>query len=401
MDTLSEFDDKGRFSNFTRSIVESLSSLSPNFDKFRANLRMSQNQLNSFGGNKIANFFRSFTASLDLSNSKIGKFSSIVMHPVSSLKSLGTALSTASATAGGSGSIMHGALLKMKTGFKGMASTGIASIKSLSAAMLSNPITAVLLLITAAIVGAVAAWKSNFMNVQGVVKSFASGIAKSITSLKEQFSGAKPVIDLFVNILKGSFKYALAGAVGAVALLVDAFRAIVTAGLSVVKTALAVGNGIKGLWAKIKGDSDGADKAFNDMKQNLVDIKDGFDNFADNSAMKAATNSMKEFGNESEKTKAVLVSNLSEADKKVRNLSDSFNQTGQSMVDAFDMEGRTDSIVRYFETANDTVKQYQTKREELIYQSNQIIEKAQDKSEEEKRKAYIKSSELIIWLSID
>ena len=45
--------------------------------------------------------------------------------------------------------------------------------------MLSNPITAILVAITATIVGVVQAWKSNFMNIQGYVKTAFSGIVKS------------------------------------------------------------------------------------------------------------------------------------------------------------------------------------------------------------------------------
>ena len=51
---------------------------------------------------------------------------------------------------------------------------------------------------------------------------------------------------------------------------VDGLRAIVTVGKTVVNAIMAISNGVKGLWKRLKGDSKGADKAFKDMKKKLI-----------------------------------------------------------------------------------------------------------------------------------
>ena len=395
METLTQYDDKGKFRNFVRSIGESLSSLSPNFDSFRANLRSSQRQLSQLGeGNKVTNFIRSFGASIDLSSSKLGRFGSALLHPIQSVNNLGYNLMSASQTANGSGTVIHGAALKIGAGFKSMAAAGISGIKSLGAAMLSNPVTATLVAMTAVVVGVVAAWRSNFQNIQGVIKSFGSGVVESITSLKEQFTFAKPVVDALANVFKGSFKVAVSGAMVAVGLLVDAFRSIVTAGLTVVKTALAVGNGIKGLWAKIKGDNKGADKAFKDMKNNLDDIGKGFDNLKNNSATASATNSMKEFGKETNKAKTSseklrdqqiqTSSAISEANStmiaKMSETTSKITEAGQAMQTAFNVEGSTEGIQKYAQSSVEILDRFGQSRTQLTDKYNQLMEQAESAS---------------------
>ncbi|MCU9778189.1 hypothetical protein N4849_14235, partial [Enterococcus faecalis] len=72
----------------------------------------------------------------------------------------------------------------------------------LTEAMLSNPITAILVAITATIVGVVQAWKSNFMNMQGYVKTAASGIVKSFKSVLHSSSSVTKTIQRLGNTFK-------------------------------------------------------------------------------------------------------------------------------------------------------------------------------------------------------
>lgn len=330
--------------------------------------------------------------------SKLASIGTAVMHPITSLNNLGASLAATSVLAGGSGTVIHGAALKIGAGFKAMAAAGISGIKSLSAAMLSNPITAALMALTAVVVGVVAAWRSNFQNIQGVLKSFGSGVVNSITSLREQFTFAKPVVDALANVFKGSFKVAVSGAIVAVALLVDAFRTIVTAGLTVVKTAMAVGNGIKGIWLALKKDSKGSDKAFKDMKKNLDDIGKGFDNLKNNSATAAAANSMKEFGKETDKASSAskklqeqqlaTSESISKANTdmiaKMGETTNRITEAGQAMQTAFNVEGSTEGIQKYAQSSIEILDRFGQDRTQLTDNYNQLMEQAEAASGDKK-----------------
>lgn len=363
------------FESYTRSIM----AFSPASRNFLSSVNMMERKVVSFG-EKTKNSFMALGQT--------------ILHPIASLKSLGTALSAASTAAGGSGNIIHGAAVKIGTGFKAMSAAGISGIKSLSTAMLSNPITAALMALTAVVVGVVAAWRSNFQNIQGVLKSFGSGVVNSITSLREQFTFAKPVVDALANVFKGSFKVAVSGAIVAVALLVDAFRTIVTAGLTVVKTAMAVGNGIKGIWLALKKDSKGSDKAFKDMKKNLDDIGKGFDNLKNNSATAAAANSMKEFGKETDKassaskklqeqqleTAASISQANSEMTAKMGETTNRITEAGQAMQSAFNVEGSTEGIQKFTQASVEILDRFGQERTQLTDKYNQLMEQAESES---------------------
>lgn len=367
------------FESYTRSIM----AFSPASRNFLTSVNMMERKVVSFGA-KTKNSFMSLGQT--------------ILHPIASLKSLGAALSAASTAAGGSGNIIHGAAVKIGTGFKAMSAAGISGIKSLSAAMLSNPITAALMALTAVVVGVVAAWRSNFQNIQGVLKSFGSGVVNALTSLREQFTFAKPVVDALANVFKGSFKVGVMAAITAVALLVDAFRTIVTAGLTVVKTAMAVGNGIQGLWAKIKGDDKGADKAFKNMKKNLDDIGKGFDNLKNNSATAAAANSMKEFGKETDKASSaskklqeqqLATSNsISQANTdmiaKMGETTNKIQEAGQALQTAFNVEGSTEGIQNYTQASVEILDRFGKERTQVTEKYNQLMEQAQSASDNKK-----------------
>lgn len=372
--------------NLFESYTKSIMAFSPASRDFLSNVNMMERKVVSFGQKTQSNF---------------SKVAQVVRHPISSLKSVATSFASTSAAATGAsavtvsaGTVIHGAALKIGAGFKSMAAAGITGIKSLSAAMLSNPITAALVAMTAVIVGVVAAWRSNFQNIQGVVKSFASGVLKSITSLKSQFTSFKPVVTAISNVFKGSFKSAVSAAIVAIGLLVDGFRLIVTTGLSVVKAATAVGNGIKGLWSKIKGDSKGADQAFKDMKKNIDDLKSGIDNFGKNSATKAATESMKEFGKETDKAKSkseqlkeqqiASSSAISQANSemiaKMGETTSKITEAGQAMKSAFDVEGSTEGIRNYAQAFVEILDRFGQERTQLTDRYNQIMEEAESAS---------------------
>lgn len=372
------------------TLGETISGLFPTLDTFRANLRASQKQLNMLGeGNKVTNFFRSFSASLQLSNSKLAKFASVVINPVGSLRNLSSA-------AGKSGTVLSGlgvAASKAGGGFRTFAATGIRSIASLTGAMLSNPITAILVAITATIVGVVQAWKSNFMNIQGYVKTAFSGIVKSFKSVLPSSSSVTKTIKGLGNTFKWLGTGAIVGVTFAIAGFVDGLRAIVTVGKTVVNAIMAISNGVKGLWKRLKGDSKGADKAFKDMKKSLSDIEKDWDTMFSDSALKKAAKSTEELGEKSKDTTKAISLNMEEASSSVENYSSKLDEAKQAMTELFSQQnGSTAGVETYFKNTLDLVTNLKEQQKKAVETYNKQIEAAEGKSEAEKQKIFANAS---------
>ncbi len=372
------------------TLGETISGLFPTLDTFRANLRASQRQLNMLGeGNKVTNFFRSFSASLQLSNSKLAKFASVVINPVGSLRNLSSA-------AGKSGTVLSGlgvAASKAGGGFRTFAVTGIRSIASLTGAMLSNPITAILVAITATIVGVVQAWKSNFMNIQGYVKTAFSGIVKSFKSVLPSSSSVTKTIKGLGNTFKWLGTGAIVGVTFAIAGFVDGLRAIVTVGKTVVNAIMAISNGVKGLWKRLKGDSKGADKAFKDMKKSLSDIEKDWVTMFSDSALKKAAKSTEELGKKSKDTTKAISLNMEEASSSVENYSSKLDEAKQAMTELFSQQnGSTAGVETYFKNTLDLVTNLKEQQKKAVETYNKQIEAAEGKSEAEKQKIFANAS---------
>lgn len=372
------------------ALGETISGLFPTLDTFRANLRASQRQLNMLGeGNKVTNFFRSFSASLQLSNSKLAKFASVVINPVGSLRNLSSA-------AGKSGTVLSGlgvAASKAGGGFRTFAATGIRSIASLTGAMLSNPITAILVAITTTIVGVVQAWKSNFMNIQGYVKTAFSGIVKSFKSVLPSSASVTKTIKGLGNIFKWLGTGTIVGVTFAIAGFVDGLRAIVTVGKTAVNAIMAIANGVKGLWKRLKGDSKGADKAFKDMKKSLSDIEKDWDTMFSDSALKKAAKSTEELGEKSKDTTKAISLNMEEASSSVENYSSKLDEAKQAMTELFSQQnGSTAGVETYFKNTLDLVTNLKEQQKKAVETYNKQIEAAEGKSEAEKQKIFANAS---------
>lgn len=372
------------------TLGETISGLFPTLDTFRANLRASQRQLNMLGeGNKVTNFYRSFSASLQLSNSKLAKFASVVINPVGSLRNLSSA-------AGKSGTVLSGlgvATSKAGGGFRTFAVTGIRSIASLTGAMLSNPITAILVAITATIVGVVQAWKSNFMNIQGYVKTAFSGIVKSFKSVLPSSASVTKIIKGLGNTFKWLGTGAIVGVTFAIAGFVDGLRTIVTVGKTVVNAIMAISNGVKGLWKRLKGDSKGADKAFKDMKKSLSDIEKDWVTMFSDSALKKAAKSTEELGKKSKDTTKAISLNMEEASSSVENYSSKLDEAKQAMTELFSQQnGSTAGVETYFKNTLDLVTNLKEQQKKAVETYNKQIEAAEGKSEAEKQKIFANAS---------
>ncbi|HHU5778144.1 TPA: tape measure protein, partial [Enterococcus faecalis] len=269
-------------------------------DSFKGSMKSLSSQT-EFGA--VRRGFTSIKSAISETFPTFSKFASSVRHPIRSLASF-------SLSAKGTGTAVNGATLLIGNGFKTMSLTAVKAIGKLTLTLLSNPITAILVAITTTVVGAIQAWKSNFMNVQGFAKSAFSGIGQSIKSVIPHFNNVTKTVKSFGNILKWLGTGAIVGVTFAIAGFVDGLRAIVTVGKTVVNAIMAISNGVKGLWKRLKGDSKGADKAFKDMKKSLSDIEKDWDTMFSDSALKKAAKSTEELGKKSKDTTKAISLNM-------------------------------------------------------------------------------------------
>ena len=318
-----------------------------NADSFASTLSQQFTALSDVTGNAFNLIRTNISAFSEFSGEKIASFGRLA---VSEMTALATSFNQ-------TGSVMPYISNLVGQGFSGMAQVGSSAMSSLSSAIAKNPIGAFLIVITIAIASAVAAWKSNFMNIQGVTKS-------SFEAIKNAMKTVEPVVKAIGTVFKFLGTMIITGALFAVALLVDQFRTVVFAGMTVINTAKAVGNAMAGLWAKIRGDNEGADKAFSNMNENINDIKSGFDDLKDNSAIKGVAASMSELGKESAGTSEQVKqlgesykTSLDEAGQRIDALKGKYSEVGQAAITAFSGEGMEQSSKR-FEASNQIMERH-------------------------------------------
>ena len=352
-------------------------------DSFKGSMKSLSSQT-EFGA--VRRGFTSIKSAISETFPTFSKFASSVRHPIRSLASF-------SLSAKGTGTAVNGATLLIGNGFKTMSLTAVKAIGKLTLTLLSNPITAILVAITTTVVGAIQAWKSNFMNVQGFAKSAFSGIGQSIKSVIPHFNNVTKTVKSFGNILKWLGTGAIVGVTFAIAGFVDGLRAIVTVGKTVVNAIMAISNGVKGLWKRLKGDSKGADKAFKDMKKSLSDIEKDWDTMFSDSALKKAAKSTEELGEKSKDTTKAISLNMEEASSSVENYSSKLDEAKQAMTELFSQQnGSTAGVETYFKNTLDLVTNLKEQQKKAVETYNKQIEAAEGKSEAEKQKIFANAS---------
>lgn len=345
--------------------------------------------------------FLSSTSMMSRAVTKLGTqfrlMGTTIRHPITAIISLQASLKALSVTAGGSGSAIHGGLLKVGGGFKTMLSSGVGAIKGLSAAMLTNPITAVLLLITAAVVAFALAWRNNFENIQGVMKKFGSGLLNSITSMKSLFNGLgtalKPLLSAFGALGKVIGGLALGALMYVVAGLVDGFRFLVTSVMAVVRGLIMLGLAAKMAVKAISGDWEGAADEMDKIKDQIGEIQNGFTDLGKNSAIKSTTKSLGEFGKETDEAKTKVnemrgkvTEDFNKVGQAAQDMSTKFEESKTKMDEVFNYEGQNESNLKYFETAKTSMDNFikgqedtNTKYQEVMEAISEIDEKNVDR----------------------
>lgn len=353
-------------------------------DSFKGSLASLKNQTEF---NAVRRGFMSIKSAISETFPTFSKFASSVRHPIVSLTNLSTSAGKSGTILSGLGVSVSMATKKIGSGFKTMSLTAIKSMGRLTMAMLSNPITAILLAITTAIVGVVQAWKSNFMNIQGYVKTAFGGIVKSFKSVLPSSASVTKTIKGLGNIFKWLGTGTLVGVTFAISGFVDGLRAIITVGKTAVNAIMAIANGVKGLWKRLTGDSKGADKAFKDMKKSISDIDKDWDTMFSDSAIRNATKSTEELGEKSKDTAKAISLNMEEASSSVKDYSSKLEEAKQSMTELFSQQnGSTAGVEAYFNHTLDLVTNLKEQQKKAVETYNKQIEAAEGKSEEEKQK---------------
>ena len=398
MNTLSEFDDKGAIRNFARSTIESFSSIIPGLDTFRMNVQRSYEQINMFdnSGNIFANALNAMMSGLDMTTGKLSGFARAMLHPKQTIEQLGFSMmaNTGKSNIWSAGIATAGSAVG--SGFRSMASTAITAIRSLSAAMLSNPITAVLVALTAAVATFAFGWKSNFMNIQGVMSSFGGSLKNSITSMEGMFTGLEPVVAKTVEVFKVLGKILTGAVLVGIGVVVDAFRLMVFSITSVIKAVMALGQGLKGQWQRIKGDSDGADESFKKMKTSIDSIGEGFDNLKNNSATTGAINSLNEFGKEGQKVAKTHAESVAEMINSTDKLNARISESNSKFSMAFSTDEATDGIRKYTANATGILDKFYQERTSMAEKYNDLMSQAEQASGDEQVALRKQASDLIL-----
>lgn len=384
--------------NGMKTIGSAVSTTGGSFILFNSNLVTSFRQIRQFDstGSLFKDSMRAMDSALDLSGNKFTQFASKLLHPVQSINTMKSSLMLLSAQAGGTGTVMSGLGIKVSGAFKNMATVGVGAINSLTATMLSNPITAILVGIAATVAFVALSWRSNFMNIQGVIKTFASGVGKSLSGLGNMFKGLEPVIQPAISIFKVLGAVLTGAVLIGIAAVVDGFRMMVFAVTSVVKAVQALSQGLNGLWQRIKGDSDGADESFKKMEKSIKSIGDGFDELKNNSALKVASESIQQFGKETEKAADTTKRSVKDIIALTDELNAKTSQINSEFSLAFNVEGQTEGIKNYVNSANQIVEEFNQKRLAISQKYNDLINQAEQAKGKERVALEKQANDLIL-----
>lgn len=251
----------------------------------------------------------------------------------------------------------------------------------------------VLLPIAAAVAVAAAAiymaWDSNFMNIQGVVKTAIGGIKGMFDSMKPSISAVGEALAPLGGLLGGILKVVGALAIGALVTsaiaLGLALRLIVDALGAIAKTALAAGYAVEGAIQKmIPGGKDGSE-AFDKAKKSIDGAKDSVKDMgqafvdAGKVGIDAASQIGKSTDDSKGKLKAASVS-VKDVGKAAKEMKSDFEDSKTKLSDLVNTEGVSDKTKEFLTNVNTTLDQYQSNADKAAEKYKKSMAKAEDES---------------------
>uniref|UniRef100_UPI0039AF62BA phage tail tape measure protein n=1 Tax=Latilactobacillus fuchuensis TaxID=164393 RepID=UPI0039AF62BA len=251
----------------------------------------------------------------------------------------------------------------------------------------------VLLPIAAAVAVAAAAiymaWDSNFMNIQGVVKTAIGGIKGMFDSMKPSISAVGEALAPLGGLLGGILKVVGALAIGALVTsaiaLGLALRLIVDALGAIAKTALAAGYAVEGAIQKmIPGGKDGSE-AFDKAKKSIDGAKDSVKDMgqafvdAGKVGIDAASQIGKSTDDSNGKLKAASVS-VKDVGKAAKEMKSDFEDSKTKLSDLVNTEGVSDKTKEFLTNVNTTLDQYQSNADKAAEKYKKSMAKAEGES---------------------
>ncbi|MFL2063966.1 phage tail tape measure protein [Latilactobacillus sakei] len=248
------------------------------------------------------------------------------------------------------------------------------------------PIAAAVAVVAAAIY---MAWDSNFMNIQGVVKTAIGGIKGMFDSMKPSISAVGEALAPLGGLLGGILKVVGALAIGALVTsaiaLGLALRLIVDALGAIAKTALAAGYAVEGAIQKmIPGGKDGSE-AFDKAKKSIDGAKDSVKDMgqafvdAGKVGIDAASQIGKSTDDSNGKLKAASVS-VKDVGKAAKEMKSDFEDSKTKLSDLVNTEGVSDKTKEFLTNVNTTLDQYQSNADKAAEKYKKSMAKAEDES---------------------
>lgn len=247
------------------------------------------------------------------------------------------------------------------------------------------------------------AWSSNFMNIQGVVKTAIGGIKSMFDSIKPAVTGVLEALKPIGSILGGILKVVGALAIGALVVsaiaLATALRLVADVLVGLIKLVTSAGNVFKALGQAMTGDFKGASKSISaakkdlgqamdaakDMGQAFVDAgKIGYDSF---SQLGKAGDSAKSSSESATTSTKQLEKSIDSVSKSAKSMKETFDNSKAKFSDLINTEGVSDKTKQFLTDVNNTLDQYQQNTEKASEKYREAITKAEDKTGKERVKA--------------
>lgn len=357
---------------------------SPSLMQFSQNLTRTKLTMRQMGeGNLFTRPFTALISTLEMTSPSILRFNTAIRtmgtnmrHPITAINNLGNSLmaSTGATTFAGAG------FSKLATLVRSSCSSMGQSITQLTMKMLGNPITALLVLLSAAVVAVAVAWQTNFMNMREVVdnvfgsfkQSFTSlgnmfkGLLPSLESLKKAFKSMEPVLKIIVGILGGALVIALG-------LVIDALRLIVLSVATVIRGFKLLGQAGSAMGKLLTGDIKGAKDEMKSMGDTFKDQADAFEEFGKNSAtVNGVKSAYESFGDTVEKTGEktkesanVVVTSLDTIRDRAQQTANSFQESMQLVEEAFKIEGQNETNLKFIDELKKSSDEYLQNNEKV------------------------------------
>lgn len=219
------------------------------------------------------------------------------------------------------------------------------------------------------------AWSSNFMNIQGVVKTAIGGIKSMFDSMKPAVTGVlealKPIGKLLGGILKVVGALAIGALVMAAIQLATGLRLVADVLVGLIKLVTSAGNVFKALGQAMTGDFKGASKsigaakkdlgqamdAAKDMGQAFVDAgKIGYESF---SQLGKGGKEAKESSDSATNSTKQLKKSVEAVSNSAKEMKTTFENSKAKFSDLINTEGVSDKTKQFLTDVNNTLDQYQ------------------------------------------